>query len=234
MKKHLIASLVGATLALTSPILMAATPDFPHLETVGVGEVVAQPDTAMVDVAVSLTRTTAQAAKQASDDAVAALLARLEKMGVARNDIDSANLDLQPQYSYPKNSEPKLTGYRANRTVTITVNALPTLNKILDGALADGLNRVNNIRFTSSKEAELKEQARMAAIADAKAKAESLAKGFGESLAGIWEIRYVSTAPVRPVMLRMAAEAVSDVGASYENAEITIRDQVEVVYALGE
>ncbi|CZF83772.1 26 kDa periplasmic immunogenic protein precursor [Grimontia celer] len=232
MKKHLIASLVGAAIALSSPFVSAATPDFPHLETIGVGEVVDQPDTATVDVAVSLTRTSAQAAKKASDDAVATLLERLEKMGIARKDIESANLNLQPQYSYPKNSEPKLNGYRATRNVTVTVSDLSRLNRVLDGALADGLNRVNGISFSSSKEAELKEQARMAAIADAKAKAESLAKGFGESLAGVWEIRYMTSTPVRPTMMRMA-EA-SNVAASYNDAEITIRDQVEVVYALGE
>ncbi|MDD1782943.1 oxidative stress defense protein [Enterovibrio sp. ZSDZ35] len=232
MKKHLIASLFTATLAL-SPLASAATPEFPHLETVGVGEVVATPDTATVNIAVSLKRTSAKAAKQASDDAVAALLSRLEEMGLKKADVDSANLSLQPQYSYPKSGEPKLTGYQANRNVTVTVRDLAQLNTILDGALSDGINRVNNISFSSSKEKALKEQARMAAIADAKEKASSLANGFGEELAGVWEIRYMDESPARPVMLRMAAEA-RNVDASYMDTEITIRDRVEVVFELSE
>ncbi|WP_028022950.1 oxidative stress defense protein [Enterovibrio calviensis] len=232
MKKHLIATLLGAAVTL-SPFAAIASPDFPHLQTVGVGEVIATPDMANIDVAVSLNRTSAQAAKKASDNAIAALVERLQKMGIADKDIDSANLSLQPQYSYPKNSEPKLTGYRATRTVTVTVNDLDNLNRVLDGALADGINRVNGIAFSSSKEAELKEKARMAAIADAQAKAKSLAKGFGETLAGVWEIRYVDQSPIRPVMMRMA-EAAADVSATYKDAEITIRDRVDVVYALGE
>ncbi|WP_394211521.1 oxidative stress defense protein [Enterovibrio calviensis] len=232
MKKHLIATLFGATIAL-SPFTSAASPDFPHLETVGIGEVVAMPDMANIDVAVSLNRTSAQAAKKASDDAIAALLERLKKMGIDKKDIESANLSLQPQYSYPKNSEPKLTGYRASRTVTVTVRDLANLNRLLDGALADGLNRINGISFSSSKESELKEKARMAAIADAQAKAKSLANGFGETLAGVWEIRYVDQTPIRPVMMRMA-EATAGVNATYQDAEITITDRVNVVYALGE
>lgn len=233
MRKLLLASIVSAMAAL-SPFALADTPSFPHLETVGVGEVTVQPDMATINVAVSLDRTTAQAAKKASDDAIAALLGRLEGMGIARKDIESANLSLQPQYSYPKNGEPKLTGYRATRNVSVTVRELASLNDILDGALADGLNRVNTISFSSSKEDEYKEQARMAAIADAKAKAASLAKGFGEPLGGVWQISYMTESPVRPIMMRMAAEAVSNTNASYQDAEITIRDQVEVIYALGE
>ncbi|PKF51673.1 oxidative stress defense protein [Enterovibrio nigricans] len=232
MKKHLIATLFSATLAL-SPLASAATPDFPHLETVGVGEVVATPDTATINIAVSLKRTSSKAAKQASDDAIVALLTRLEHMGLSKKDVESANLSLQPQYSYPKNGEPKLTGYQANRNVSVTVRDLTHLNTILDGALSDGINRVNNISFSSSKEKALKEQARMAAIADAKEKASSLAKGFGEELAGVWEIRYMADTPSRPVMLRMAAEA-RNVDASYMDAEITIRDRVEVVFELSE
>lgn len=232
MKKHLIASLVGAALAFTAPFASASAPEFPHLETTGVGEVVAQPDTATINVAVSLTRDTAQAAKKASDDAVIALLGRLEKMGVAQKDIESANLNIQPQYTYPKNGEPKLDGYRASRNVTVTLTDLAMLNNVLDGALADGLNRVNGIQFSSSKEAELKEQARIAAIRDAQAKAASLAKGFDLDLGGVWEIRYMDASPNRPVVMRMA-ESSANVGASYQDAEITVRDQVEVVYKLG-
>ncbi|PMN69299.1 oxidative stress defense protein [Enterovibrio norvegicus] len=231
MKKHLIATLIGATVALSSPVASAASPEFPHLETVGIGEVVVTPDTANIQVAVTLTRTSAKAAKKASDDAITALLNRLDKMGVDKKDVESANLSLQPQYSYPKNAEPKLTGYRASRNVSITISELTTLNSILDGALSDGVNRVNGISFSSSKEAELKEKARMAAIQDAKAKAESLASGFGETLNGVWEIRYMDQSPTRPVAMRMA-QAKND-NASYMDAEITVRDRVEVVFALG-
>ncbi|WP_434358555.1 oxidative stress defense protein [Parasalinivibrio latis] len=230
MKKTLIAALFTAGMV-TVPAAMAATPDFPHLETMGVGQVTVQPDMANLNVEVVVTKDSAQAAKKASDKAISAFISRLKKEGVADEDIQSANLNLQPQYRYENGKAPELTGYRASRQVTVTVNKLADLNSILDSALDKGLNRVNNIQLKSSKEAELAKQARIAAIKDAQVKAAELAKGFGQKLDGVWEIRYMDSMPVRPVALRMAMDE-SAVNKSYQYGQITLQDQVEVVYKI--
>lgn len=96
------------------------------------------------------------------------------------------------------------------------------------------MNRVNNIALKSSKEAEYVAKARQEAIVDAKQKAESLAKGFGENLGKIWQIRYYDQRPVQPVMLRMNAKADYAMAAaeSYQYGQVTIEDRVEVVYKL--
>lgn len=230
MKKHILTLLIGAIITIPT-ITQATTPQFAHLETVGIGEVTTKPDIADIDVSVSINRKNAQDAKKATDEAIVNLLVRLEKMGIAKSDIDSANLSLRPQYSYPKDQEPKLTGYMATRNIKITVRNLNSLNNILDGALSDGLNQVNNISFSSSNEEQLKEQARMASIEDAKAKAASLAKGFGVTISGVWQISYKDNSLNRP-MLRQFSAQVNNVNASYDDAQITIRDSVGVIFSL--
>ncbi|MDV5171475.1 oxidative stress defense protein [Photobacterium rosenbergii] len=232
MKKQLIAVMLGLGLMGTSGIA-AASVSVPHLQTTGNGEVTAQPDMAVFAVAVEEIRPTAKEAKQAVDKAVEAFVARLLDEGIERNQIQSANISLQPQYHYPKDKEPELKGYRASRHVTVTVNELDNLNTYLDSALGDGINRINNIELKVSNEDEYLEQARQAAIKDAIAKAESLAKGFGESLDGVWQISYQASQP-RPMMMRMAMDAAPESAVSYQDTQITIRDRVEVVFKLEE
>ncbi|MDO6544177.1 oxidative stress defense protein [Photobacterium sanguinicancri] len=232
MKKTLLATVLGAT-ALLSMNVSAADVAFPHLVTQGNGEVTVTADMAILHVEVAEKRETAKEAKQAVDKAVVAFMARLEKQGVKREDIKSANISLNPEYTYPKNKEPKLIGYRANRQVTVTVNQLAKLNTYLDGSLVDGINRIQNIELKNSKETEIKQQARLAAIKDAQAKAESIASGFGESLDGVWKITYL-TQNAQPyyAQARMAAYSANDAAESYQNDQLVIKDRVDVVFKL--
>ncbi|MCH1930273.1 oxidative stress defense protein [Shewanella sp. A25] len=232
-------SLMGALLsgAMLAPLFasetQAAEVSFPHIETIGVSKIKLEPDMAELNVEVSVTQTTAKAAKDDSDSAVANFIARLTAAGVTKAQIQSANLNLQPQYVYAQNQAPELTGYTASRQVTVTIRELTRLNAILDSALEEGINRVNNIALKSSKEEEYVAKARQAAIIDAKQKAQSLAQGFGEKLGKVWQIRYYDQRPVQPVMMRLSAKAdAMAVNESYQYGEITVEDRVEVVYQL--
>ncbi|MGL5334814.1 MAG: oxidative stress defense protein [Enterovibrio sp.] len=231
MKKSLFAALFGLQTALVPAVSYADVP-MPHLETTGVGEITATPDMALVQIAVSLTKTKAQKAKQASDEAVVALLARLEKLSVAREDIQSSSLSLQPQYNYSQPGQPELEGYNATRTVSIKVRDLSKLNLVLDGALEDGINRINGIDLLSSQNDALKIQARSKAIEDAINKANEIAHGFSQNIVGLWKIRYNNYATPQPIMLRMAADNYSAKSASYQDNSITIREQVDVIFRL--
>ncbi|QUM76512.1 oxidative stress defense protein [Moritella sp. 24] len=231
MNKHLLAIFVGTSTLLSAGV-MAADVSFPHLETTGVGEVITQPDMAVFSVQVSEIRKTAKEAKEAVDSAVASFNERLSRDGVVRTDINSSNISLRPEYNYQKDQEPSLIGYRANRHITVTVRDLDKLNTYLDGALGDGINNINNIELKVSNESEFIELARQAAISNAKEKAQSLAKGFEEEIEGVWKITY-RTAQPRPILMRaMAMDASPNIESTYQDAQIVIRDQVDVVFRL--
>ncbi|ESE40649.1 oxidative stress defense protein [Shewanella decolorationis] len=235
MKHSLLAVLVAGGLfsGVFAAKAIAADVDFPHIETMGVSQIQVEPDMAELNVEVAVTEKEAKAAKDNSDAAVAKFIARLTAAGITKEQIQSANLNLQPQYVYAQDKAPELSGYTASRQITVTIRDLARLNTILDSALEEGINRVNNIALKSSKEAEYVAKARQAAIVDAKQKAESLVKGFGENLGKVWQIRYYDQRPVQPVMLRMNAKA-DAMGAaeSYQYGQVTIEDRVEVVYKL--
>jgi len=229
MKKQ---SLVALFLsALCTSQLVAAEPNFPHLSTTGYGEVTATPDVAVISVQVEETMLNAEQAKQAVDKAIDAFVGRLLAEGVSRDSISSTNLYLSPQYHYPKAGQAELVGYQASRQVTLTIYDLENLNAYLEGALGDGINRIDDIQLKVKDESKYQEQARMAAIKDANNKAHSLAKGFEQKLDGIWQIRYSNNSS-RPVLMKSMAMDARNESSSYQDSQIVIRDRVDVTYKI--
>ncbi|NOH63824.1 oxidative stress defense protein [Vibrio sp. RE88] len=227
----IVSSLAIAVSGLVSIGAYADTPNFPHLATTGYGEVVAKPDMAKFTVRVVETTMTAEQAKQTVDKVVTDFLTELKDQGMSADNITSSNLYISPQYHYPKNGKPELVGYRASRTVNVTVDELANLNQYLDIALNSGINQVENIQLKVKDQAKYQEQARQAAIKDANSKAESLASGFGKDINGVWRIDY-NMPSSQPVLMRSMAMDAKTESNTYQDSTIVIRDRVDVIYQL--
>ncbi|MGR5253671.1 SIMPL domain-containing protein [Vibrio astriarenae] len=219
---------LGALLPLTSS---AAGLDFPHIRTSGYGEITAAPDSAVVSIRVEETAQSAEEAKQQVDKAVETFLTQSQGKGLKREEMQSSNLHISPQYRYPKNAEPELVGYRATRTITLTINELESLNAYLDLAMQSGINRVDNIQLQTTEYDKFKQQALELAIKDAQTKAQSLAKGFGQQVDQVWEITYQQNQPRVMRAVAMDSNVESD---SYTDKTIVIRDKVDVVFKISD
>ena len=92
---------LAATLGLTTMAAQASElPDGPHIVTSGTASVAAVPDIATLAIEVNVSAKDAASAKKQADDRVAQYLSFLEKSGIAKKDINSANLRTQPDYDY--------------------------------------------------------------------------------------------------------------------------------------
>ena len=152
---------------------------------------------------------------------------------VSRKDISSANLRTQPDYDY-QNGKSILKGYRAVRTVEVTVRQLDKLNGLLDGALKAGLNEIRSVSLGVAQPEKYKDEARKAAIDDAIHQAQQLASGFKSKLGPVYSVRYhVSNYQPSPMVRMMKADA-APVSAqeTYEQPTIQFDDQVDVVFQL--
>mgnify|MGYP003603440706 CR=1 FL=1 len=143
MKLKLMA--LAAAIGLSAVAVQAnELPNGPHIVTSGTASVAAVPDIATLAIEVNVAAKDAASAKKQADDRVAQYLSFLEKNGIAKKDINSANLRTQPDYDY-QNGKSILKGYRAVRTVEVTLRQLDKLNGLLDGALKAGLNEVRSV-----------------------------------------------------------------------------------------
>ena len=149
-------------------------PDGPHIVTSGTASVDAAPDIATLAIEVNVAAKDAATAKKQADERVAQYLSFLEQNQVAKKDISSANLRTQPDYDY-QNGKSILKGYRAVRTVEVTLRQLDKLNPLLDGALKAGLNEIRSVSLGVAQPDAYKDKARKAAIDDAIHQAQELA-----------------------------------------------------------
>lgn len=208
-------------------------PNGPHIVTSGTASVDAVPDVATLAIEVNVAAKDAASAKKQADDRVAQYLSFLEQNGVAKKDISSANLRTQPDYDY-QNGKSILKGYRAVRTVEVTVRQLDKLNGLLDGALKAGLNEIRSVSLGVAQPEKYKDEARKAAIDDAIHQAQQLASGFKTKLGPVYSVRYhVSNYQPSPMVRMMKADA-APVSAheTYEQPTIQFDDQVDVVFQL--
>ena len=183
----------------------AAAPE--HTITVsGTGRVVISPDIADLRLGVSITAKTVKAARTANATAMTAVIASLKKLGIADNDIQTTILSLQPVYDYsPSSSSPRLTGYNLSNGIAVTIRDLDKVGDAVDGALGAGATTLDGISFRVDNQVAAERQAREAAMAEAKTKAQTLASAAGVSIKGVASINETS-APV-PYPMYYGAQA---------------------------
>ena len=98
-----------------------------------------------------------------------------------------------PQYDY-KDNVSVVGGYNANQQLTVKITDydknLGNLNQVIAAASKAGANQILNLSFDASNLSDLKQQARVKAIADAREKSGALAAAAGVELKNIanwWE-----------------------------------------------
>ncbi|WP_273524682.1 SIMPL domain-containing protein [Rhodosalinus sediminis] len=195
----------------------------------GRGEVTAPPDMAVIRLGVVEEAATAQAAMQAANDAAAAVLARLRARGIAQRDMQTSELRLAPvRASGPQDEGRRITGFTASNAVTVRLRDLAALGGALDAVVGEGANRLDGLRFTVADPAPLMEEARRAAVADAMARAETLAAAAGVTLGPVRSIAERGGGAPRPMMMEAARSGGGGVPVAPGEIEITVEVAMEL------
>ncbi|WP_116474554.1 SIMPL domain-containing protein [Zobellella maritima] len=210
-----------------------SVPDVPHLVTQGEAEIKVAPDMATLSVAVTAVKEDSGKAKEEVDTKVAALFSSLSALGVKKEDVDGGNLMTRPDYHYPREGKPELKGYLAERNITIRLYQLELLSQVLDQVLEHGVQNIQQITYGARDAEAYQQQARAAAMEDAKAVAAELAAGFDHGLGDIYAIEYTNSSPSVPRHYGVAKMAMADsADAGYVQNEILFKDNVQVVFQL--
>lgn len=200
----------------------------------GIGRVTTVPDVADVGVGVTVTRAKVRDAQAAAATAMTAVIAALRAAGVADKDIQTTSLSLQPVYDYSNSGNPpKLTGYQIVNAVQATVRKLDTISDVIDGALAAGATTLNGITFRVDDPSAAEAQARDAAMKDARARADALAKDAGVTITGVASISEQSAnvpvpMPYLPTAGALDKAASTPIQAGTNEVDVT----VSVVYLI--
>ena len=234
----LLAFALGGCLRGTEPT--AARPDAPArvITVMGEGRVREAPDIARTTLGVEVTAPSAAAATRDAATRMTAVIAALKRLGVEARDIQTAAFSIRSErFNTPPQTAGSAHGlkpltYVASNSVAITIRDTARIGEILDAAVNAGANEVSGVSFAHSDEAALRTRARELAVADARARAEGLARAAGVALGPVISIDQVGLhlfgrgMGQGPVALREAELT------PIETGELTISDRIQIVFAL--
>jgi len=228
--------LLPLALAATLALPLAARADdarpVPQISVSGQGEAALAPDRAWLSLSIRREADTARAAMDDASKAAADVIAALKAAGVESRDL---GLNIEPRYVYPKDNDgtqqPKLVGYAVTNSLSVRVRDLTKLGELIDRSVTLGVNQGGGISFDNENPAPALDEARRKAVADAVAKARTLAEAAGVRLGKVLLI----TESSMPAPMPMQAKAFRDAGAAavpIEAGENTYHVDVNVSFEI--
>jgi uncharacterized protein YggE len=187
-----VAIIIVAILAATGVAVVSILRDrivnqqFRQVTVTGQGRVSYQPDIAILNLGVQIDKaTTSEEALNKLNEKITKIVTAVKAENIPDSDITTLNYSLYPQYDYKDNIS-QVTGYNANQQVTVKIEAYDQdrdhLNRVISAAAKAGVNQVNSLMFDYSKMNDLKQMARLKAIADAREKGIYMANAAGVEL----------------------------------------------------
>lgn len=191
------------------------------------------PDIATISAGVVTQAADANAALRQNAEQMAKVVAALRAAGIAERDVQTAGVNLNPQYRYAENQPPVITGYQAMNTVNVVVRDIDRLGRILDALVATGANQINGPSFDVDRKDEAFDEARREALKKAQQRAQMYAQSLGLRVRRIVSIDETGMEMPRP-LVRMEAKAMAaDASTPISPGENVLGLTLNVVFELG-
>ena len=245
------ASAARAQVPTISPVL---GPDETLLSISAEGQSQRTPDLAIFSAGVVTQGTTAADALTSNASKMDEVVRALKRAGVADRDLQTSALTLQPQYSNPEQEAqlrarmtrepyvpparpqpPRIIGYEARNTVQVRARKLGDMGRIIDTLVTAGANQVDGPSFTLDQPKSALDEARTAAVQEARARADLYARAAGLRVSRIVSIAEAGGYyPVQPVAImgRAAGAPPPPPPSPVAPGELTLGVNVSVQFAL--
>jgi uncharacterized protein YggE len=222
-------ALIGAA-GLSAP---ANAADTRYITISATGSTNVVPDAVRIQASVSVIGKTSKEALVTASTTASAVRKALTANKIATKDVATQSVSVYPEYTYPANATPVLTGYRATQNFDITVRAASTAGAVVDAIVSAGGDnlQVNSASPFVLDNDKATDTARAAAVARAKAKAASYAKLLGVKLGKVIYLDETSTPTPYPVF-GVSAKA-DDAATQIDLGEQKVSVSVTVRWAIG-
>lgn len=179
---------LGGLAALLVGLLVWASPSLAkerggharQIRVIGSAATSGAPDRVFLDVAVV---TRAESAARAAEQNAGETRKVMEALRAAFPDtatVSTSGYALVPEYEYDKQQGRRTqAGYAATNSIHVELEDVTKAGALIDAAVAAGSNDVRGVRFGVAESSELERQALVAALADARTKAQALADSVG-------------------------------------------------------
>ena len=219
---------VAGVVALAIPANGAGTADNRFITVTGVGTISVVPDAVRFNATVSSLASTNAAALSSASKSAAAVRAALKNAGIAVKDIRSANISVYPEYNWTQETGTKITGYRASQSFDVLVRTASKAGSIIEAVVTAGGDNVQlgGVIPTTLNPSVATEDARAAAVTNAKSKASSYAKLLGTSIGKVLSLEEQSSpvysSPFPMAKAGLAADQAVEIDLGEQDVTVTI------------
>ena len=225
--------IAAATPATAAEIQIAA--QGPVVEMQVTESVKGAPDVVQVGAGVQTRAATAVEAARLNANAMDRIITRLRALGIKREDIQTSNFNLNPQWQYANDgAPPRFLGYDVTNQVNVKLRKIDQAGETLDALIAAGVNSVYGPNFMLEDDTAAKAQARKAAFASANARAKEYAAMAGYAGVRLLEVSE-SFASIRPMQVNreimvsaMAADKVTPIEPGQVETGVTLTVKFEM------
>jgi uncharacterized protein YggE len=205
----------------------------PFIAVTGVGQAQAKPDIASVSLGVQTQAPVARDAQTENSELMAKVIDAIKAMGIEDEDISTHGLSLRPRYD---REGQKVVAYLATNNVSVIVRDLDQVGEVLDAGFDAGANVAGGVQFSIADPTDSRNQAMELAVADARDRADVLAKAAGVTIVGVLSVTEDSggySSPRATNVMAFAESAAMKLATPIEPGELTIGVRVRVVYSIG-
>lgn len=189
----------------------------PIISVSGEGIVEATPDRATISVGVVTREKNPSEVQNSNARAASSVINSIVALGIERKNISTGNYSFNPVYRHLENGKRVLEGYEATNSVTIIVDDLKLVGKVIDAALNHGANHVDSLNFGLRNKTAYQDEALRLAVLDAKRKAEIVAHALGKSILSVRNVSINSNRVAAPQNYKMVrAMAATEDAVAYE------------------
>ena len=221
----IVIGLVGA-IGLSAPAIAANTR---YITISATGSTNVVPDAVRITATVSVSGKSSKEALATAGTTASDVRKALAANRIATKDVATQSISVYPEYTYPANATPVLSGYRASQSFDITVRAASTAGAVVDAIVSAGRDnlQVNGASPFVLDNDKATETARASAVKNARAKAASYAKLLGVKLGKVIYLDETSTPTPYPVFgISAKAEDAAlqiDLGEQKVTVSVTVR-----------
>jgi hypothetical protein len=194
----------------------------------GNGKTAAAPDMAEMYFGATVQADDAKAALASASDLADSITSAVKGAGVPAEDVQTANVSVYPEQS--GGDRVVITGYRASVQVRVKIRDIETIGDVIGAASDAGANEIGGPTFMLSDDSEVRNEAIDLAIADARTRAEVMAKAAGKSLGEIISISEAGMST--PIYYGAEARAAMDAAVPIEPGQLDVSAGVTVVFEL--
>jgi uncharacterized protein YggE len=191
----------------------------------------AQPDTAILTIAVVTQAKQALDAQQQNANKSDALIRALKSAAGTGSEVKTGGYSIQPQRVYKEGQPPTITGYEVRNTVTVTISDLTKVGTVIDAGAQAGANEVSGVSFTLRQDKPARDRALSEATREAMSKAQVMAQALGRRVGRVVEVQEEGFQRPQPIYQQQefSMARVQGVATPIEVGTLDIRSRVQLI-----